>query len=353
MRALQYHGKEDVRLEEIDEPQVRPGTVKIAPAFTGICGSDLSLFFHGPIPPMPPGSDPHPLSGERLPLTFGHEFSGVVEEVGEGVNAVATGDRVVVEPMMVCGQCHACRTDQYNLCEKLGFIGISGLGGGLSEHIVVDQRWVHPVGDLPLDQAALIEPLAVAVHAVRRSKAAPDQVAVVGGAGPIGLLTASVLHAQGTRVIISEVSDARKKIAQQTGVADLVLDPTEDDVIARVREETDGRGADVAFDCAGVQAVFDTLLQCLAAGGHLEIVAVYTKPIQFDVAGGITMQERTIGSSIGYAHNHAEAIELATSGKVDLSQFISRTIRVEDIAEDGFRRLRDHGETEVKILVEM
>lgn len=352
MRALQYYGKEDVRLEEIEEPQVQPGTVKIAPAYTGICGSDLSLFFGGPLPPMPSDSQAHPLSGATLPITFGHEFSGVVEEVGEGVEGISTGDRVVVEPLMVCGECNACRTDQYNLCEKMGFIGISGRGGGLAEHIVVEKRWVHPVGDLSLDQAALIEPLSVAVHAVRRAKAQPDQVAVVGGAGPIGLLTAAVLKAQGNTVIISEVSDARKKIAQETGVADIVLDPTTDDLVARVREETDGRGADIAFDCAGVQAVFDTLLQCLGAGGHLEIVAVYSKPVQFDIAGGITMQERTIGSSIGYAHNHPEAIELA-NGKIDLSKFISSTIKVEDIVEDGYRRLRERGETEVKILVEM
>lgn len=353
MRALHYYGKEDVRLEDVQEPQVRPGTVKIAPAYTGICGSDLSLFFTGPIPPMPSGEQAHPLSGETMPVVFGHEFSGVVEELGEGVHDFEVGDHVVVEPLMVCGECPACRTDQYNLCAKLGFIGISGLGGGLSEHIVVDKRWVHGVGELPLDQAALIEPLAVAVHGVRRAKAQPEQVAVVGGAGPIGLLTAAVLHAQGNRVIITEVSDARKRIAKETGVADLVLDPTTDDVVARVREETDGRGADIAFDCAGVQQVFDTLLDCLGPGGHLEILAVYTKPIEFDVAGKITMQERTIGSSIGYAHNHPEAIELATNGKIDLGRFISSVIPVADIVEKGYKRLRDEGETEVKILVEM
>src|SRR5690625_980921 len=218
MKAVRYYGKEDVRLEEVEEPQTRPGTVKIAPAFNGICGSDLHLYHDGPIPPAPTTSDAHPISGETLPVVFGHEFSGVVEEVGEGVEGISVGDRVAVEPLMVCGECTACKLDKYNLCEKMGFIGISGLGGGLAEHIVVEQRWVHKVGDMPLDQAALLEPLSVALHAVRHAGAdqAAGQLAVVGGAGPIGLLTAAVLRAYGVKTIVSEVAAERRNKAQET-----------------------------------------------------------------------------------------------------------------------------------------
>ncbi|WP_434595461.1 alcohol dehydrogenase catalytic domain-containing protein [Brevibacterium sp. 1718] len=146
MKAVRYYGKEDLRVEEIDEPQTRPGTVKIAPAYNGICGSDLHLYHDGPIPPAPTTEDAHPLSGETLPVVLGHEFSGVVEELGEGVEGLSVGDSVVVEPLMVDGTCPACQRGAYNLCEQMGFIGISGLGGGLSEHIVVESRWVHPVG---------------------------------------------------------------------------------------------------------------------------------------------------------------------------------------------------------------
>lgn len=353
MRALRYYGTEDVRLEDVEEPQLQPGTVKIAPAFTGICGSDLSLYFKGPMAPAPSESDPHPISEETLPVVFGHEFSGVVEEIADDVDHVQVGDRVVVEPLMVCRECAPCRQGEYNLCVKMGFIGISGRGGGLSEHIVVEKRWVHPVGDMPLDEAALIEPLSVAVHGVKRAGAEGGQTAVVGGAGPIGLLTAAVLKAFGLRVIISEVSDARKKIAEETGVADFVLDPTEVDVAQRVQEITDGKGAEVAFDCAGVPVVFETLLGCLGVGGHLEVLAIYTKPVELNIVGSLTMAERTIGSSIGYAHNHETAIQLASTGQVDLAKFISSRISVDDIVEKGFEQLRDHGETEVKILVEM
>ncbi len=348
-----YYGKDDIRVEEVEEPQTRPGTVKIRPAFNGICGSDLHLYHDGPMAPAPSAEQPHPLSGETLPVVMGHEFSGVVEEVGEGVEGIAVGDSVVVEPLMVDGTCPACRAGKYNLCEQMGFIGISGRGGGLSEHIVVEERWVHPVGDLPLDQAALIEPLAVALHAVKHAGVEAGQTAVVGGAGPIGLLVAAVLKAKGATVIVSEMSTARREKAAETGVADVVVDPANEDLAEVVRERTGGAGADVAFDAAGVAVVVDQLLSVLGAGGRLEVVAIHVKPVELNITAQLTMQDRVLGASIGYANDHAEAIELARSGKVDLAPFITGRILVDDIVEQGFTRLIEHKEHEVKILVSM
>ncbi len=331
---------------------MRPGAVKIAPAFNGICGSDLHLFHDGPMPPAPSTETPHPLSGETLPVVMGHEFSGVVAEVGEGVEGLDVGDSVVVEPLMVDGTCPACKAGKYNLCEQMGFIGISGLGGGLSEHIVVESRWVHPVGDLPLDQAALIEPLAVALHAVKHA-GVDSGTAVVGGAGPIGLLVAAVLKAQGLTVIVSEMSTARREKAASTGVADVVVDPASEDLAAVVAERTGGAGADVAFDAAGVAVVVDQLLSVLGAGGRLEVVAIHVKPVELNITAQLTMQDRVLGASIGYANDHAEAIELARSGKVDLAPFITGRIKVDDIIEQGFTQLIENKDHEVKILVSM
>lgn len=353
MRAALFHGKEDVRIEDVDEPRVRPGTVKIAPAFNGICGSDLHLYHEGPIPPAPTADTPHPLSGETLPVVLGHEFSGVVEEVGAGVEGLAVGDRVVVEPLMVDGTCPACRVGKYNLCEQMGFIGISGRGGGLSEHIVVERRWVHPVGDMPLDQAAMIEPLAVALHSVKHAGVAAGQTAVVGGAGPIGLLVAAVLKAKGLTTIVSEVSATRREKALSSGVADAVVDPAHEDLRAVVAGRTRGAGADVAFDAAGVAVVVGQLLGVLGAGGRLEVVAIHTKPVTLDITAQLTMGDRVLGSSIGYANDHAEAIELVRSGKVRLAPFVTSRILVDDIVEQGFERLIRNKDAEVKILVSM
>lgn len=285
-------------------------------------------------------------------MTFGHEFSGTVEEVGEGVAGLAVGDGVVIEPYLVCGECPPCRDGRYNLCWMMGFIGISGRGGGLSEHIVVESRWVHPVGDLPLDQAALIEPLSVAVHAVRLSGAKSGDVALVGGAGPIGLLTAAALKAIGATVVISEVSAARKEKAQVTGVADHILDPTQVDVVAQVKELTLGAGVDVTFDCAGVKVVFDTLAASVKQGGVVQVVALYSGPIEMDMAT-IVMRELQIHGSLGYAGDHPEAIRLVREGKVNLEPFITARIGVSDYVEQGIDVLHHHNETAVKIIVEM
>ena len=350
MKAARYHGKEDLRIEDVPEPETRPGAVKIRPAWTGICGSDLHLYLEGPFPPAPSETQPHPLSGETLPVVFGHEFSGVVEELGEGVEGLAVGDAVVVEPFMVCGECPPCRDGLYNACVKMGFIGISGRGGGLSEHIVVERRWVHPVGDVPLDQAALIEPLAVAYHGVRLSGAKAGDTVLVGGAGPIGLLTCAVLHAIGARAVVTEVSGARKAKALETGVADDVLDPREVDVAARVLEITDGRGADVAIECSGAQPVLDTLTHALKAGGTLQIVALFSEPPTLDVMT-VLLRELTIKGAIGYADDHPAVIRLVQEGKVDLAPFVTSRIAVEDVVEKGYRELIDHKDDHVKIVV--
>ena len=254
---------------------------------------------------------------------------------------------------MVDGTCPACLEGNYNLCEQMGFIGISGRGGGLSEHIVVEERWVHPVGDIPLDQAALIEPLAVVVHAIKHSGAKEGQVAVVGGAGPIGLLAAAVLRAKGLKTIVSEVSDARRERALSSGVADVVVDPSVEDLAAIVDECTDGAGADVAYDAAGVAPVVNQLLSVLRAGGRLEVIAIHMKPVELDITGLLTMQDRVMGSSIGYANDHPDAIELVSTGKVDLAPFITSKIQVEALIEKGFERLISNKDNEVKILVTM
>ena len=304
------------------------------------------------MPPAPGVDSPHPVSGEKLPVVFGHEFSGTVTEIADDVEGVAVGDRVVVEPYMVDGTCDRCTEGTYNLCVNMGFIGISGRGGGLSESIVVEKRWVHPVGDMPLDHAALIEPLAVAVHGVRISGAAEGDVALVGGAGPIGLLTAAVLKAKGCMVIVSEISDARKKKAEEAGVADHILDPTQVDVAEKVRELTGGNGADVAFECAGVQAVTATLADALRQGGVLQVVALFSTPVEVNMVQ-VVLKELQIRGAIGYCDDHPEAIGLVQDGKIDLAPFITGVINVEDYMDKGIDILHHHNETAVKILVTM
>jgi (R,R)-butanediol dehydrogenase/meso-butanediol dehydrogenase/diacetyl reductase len=349
MKAARFYGQKDIRIEDIAEPQVRLGTVKLKVAWCGICGTDLHEYLEGPIFIPAPGH-PHLLSHEEMPVTMGHEFSGTVEEVGDGVTGVAVGDNVVVEPYFVCDDCAPCRAGNYNLCTKMGFIGLAGGGGGLSEKVVVDQRWIHKIGDIPLDEAALIEPLSVAHHAVIRSGAKAGDVALIGGAGPIGLLVAAVLKALGVTTIVSELSAARKERALSSGVADHVLDPSSNEIREQVLELTGGIGADLGFECAGVNAVLDTLLDSVRPAGVIVNVSIWGHPATVDMQK-LVLKEIDLRGTIAYVRDHEAVIKLVRDGVVNLTPFITGRIALDDLVSEGLTTLIDHNDTAVKILV--
>lgn len=349
MRAARFHGRGDIRIDEVEEPRVRPGTVEVEVEWCGICGTDLHEYLEGPIF-APTTEAPHPLTGESIPITLGHEFAGVVAELGAGVSDLAVGDRVVVEPYLICGHCDACTTGRYNVCATLGFVGLSGGGGGFSQYVVAERRWVHPLGDLGTDVGALIEPLAVAYHAVRLSKAQPQHSALVFGAGPIGLVTTAALKARGVeQVIVVEPADVRKEKARVAG-ADAVLDPREAAVVAMVQELTKGRGADVSFECAGIDQVLKTAILSTRAGGTCINVAIWGHEASVAM-NDLVFREVNLLGSLAYADDHPATIEMVASGKVDPYQFITGRIDLADIVEQGFDALIHHKEENVKILV--
>ena len=349
MRAARFHGQKDIRIDDIPEPRLRPGAVKLKVAWCGICGTDLHEYLEGPIFIPAPGQ-PHPLSHEEPPVTMGHEFSGTVEAIGEGVTDIAVGDNAVVEPYFVCNECAPCKAGNYHLCTKMGFIGLAGGGGGLSEKVVVDRRWVHKIGDIPLDQAALIEPLSVAHHAVTRGGVKTGDVALVGGAGPIGLLVAAMLKSLGVRTIVTELSEARKAKALSSGVADYVLDPCSQNVKEQALKLTDGIGADIGFECAGVNAVLDLLLDAVRPAGVIVNVSIWGHPATVDMQK-LVLKEIDLRGTIAYVRDHEAVIKLVQAGKIDLKPFITGRIALEDLVSQGLTTLIEHNDTAVKILV--
>ncbi|MCG7298563.1 MULTISPECIES: 2,3-butanediol dehydrogenase [Brevibacterium] len=349
MKAARYYDQKDIRIEDIPEPELKPGTVAIDVAWCGICGTDLHEYLEGPIF-VPPKGKPHPISGEEAPVTLGHEFSGTITALGEGVTGLEVGQNVVVEPYIVGEDVDTGEGSNYQLSENMNFIGLGGRGGGLSEKIVVEQRWVHPVGDIPLDEAALIEPLSVGHHAFVRSGAGEGDVAIVGGAGPIGLLTAGVLKASGLTVYISELSEARKEMARTTGVADEVFDPREVDVAEKVRELTDGKGADVGFECSSVPVVLDMLIDAVKPGGVIVNVSIWGRKPEVDMPN-LVLKEIDLRGTIGYSNDHPATIKLVQEGKLDLSKFITARIKLDELVDKGFDQLINNNEKHVKILV--
>lgn len=350
MRAARYHDRRDIRIEDIAEPELRPGTVAIDVAWCGICGTDLHEYLDGPIF-IPPAGQPHPISGESAPVTLGHEFSGTVTALGDGVTDLRVGENVVVEPYIIADDVDTGPGQNYHLSADMNFIGLGGRGGGLAEKIVVQRRWVHPIGDIPLDQAALIEPLAVAHHAFIRSDARAGQVAVIGGAGPIGLLTAAVLKAKGLTVCISEVSQARKQKARETGVADHVFDPREVDVAERVRDLTAGRGADVGFECSSVPAVLDMLFDAVRPAGVIVNVSIWGHRPKVDMPS-LVLKEIDLRGTIGYVNDHPATIRLVQDGAIDLAPFITARIGLDGLVDEGFDQLINNNDNHVKIIVD-
>ncbi|UPO76896.1 2,3-butanediol dehydrogenase [Arthrobacter sp. Helios] len=351
MKAARYYDRGDIRIDDLPEPEVAPGTVGIDVAWCGICGTDLHEYLEGPIF-APAHGQSHPISGESLPVTLGHEFSGVVYAVGEGVDDLQVGQHVVVEPYIIRDDVDTGPDSRdYHLSPDMNFIGLAGRGGGLGEKVVVQRRWVHPIDpSVPLDQAALIEPLSVGYHAVERSGAKAGDFALVGGAGPIGLLTAAVLKAQGVTVAMSELSPLRRQKAVESGVADHALDPSEVNVVEEVHRLTDGKGADIAFECTSVQVVLDTLMDALRPTGVLVVVSIWGKRADFDMHK-LVMKEIDMRGTIAYVNSHPATIKLVESGKIDLSPFITGRIGLDGLVDEGFDTLINRNETAVKILV--
>ncbi|KAE8147603.1 chaperonin 10-like protein [Aspergillus avenaceus] len=221
MRAVRFHGREDVRVEQIAEPVCGEGQVKVY----------LHEYTSGP---MATPQTPHAITGGMIPVTLGHEFSGVIEEVGEGVRRVKVGDAVAVRTHLYDGSCVCCVNGRRNCCRNMGFISLVGDAGGLAEYVVVgEDRAVLLPGGVALDVGALVEPLSVAWHAVKRGFVGAVRTALVVGGGPIGLAVVQVLRARGVEsVLVAEVSPERRRLARAFGATD-VVDPGAEDVVAK------------------------------------------------------------------------------------------------------------------------
>ena len=349
MQAWRLHGAADARLDEIPEPDVTAGKVKIRVACSGICGSDLSLYETAPVPV----DWPHPLVGQPGPHVLGHEFAGYVTEVGDGVDGIPVGALVAVQPSFEDGTCATCLRGEPNLCEQFGFLGVNGGGGGFAEYVVAaaDKVFVLPDGFTP-ETGALVEPLSVALHAVRLSGIGAGQTALVVGGGPIGLGLLLCLKAQGAqRVIVSEMSTARRELAAALG-AD-VVDPRETDLGGFVHELTKGEGVDASFDAAGAgQATFDTAVNALRKGGTTVVVAMYHADVTFNPSLFMITEKRVTGSFAYSRDEFRTVIDMIADGRLDPVPLVTSRIRLADALEKGIHALQSTGrDTEVKILV--
>ena len=348
MRAIVYHGRTDIRLEDVDEPHPGADEVKIKVEHNGICGTDLHEYYDGPI--FIP-TTPHPLTGAQLPQILGHEFSGTVVEVGKGVSKIREGDRVCVEPIYRCGKCPRCQAGVYNLCQLIAFHGLMSHGGGLSEYTVVPTQTVHTLPDpVSLELGALVEPMSVGYHAARLGELREGECAVVMGAGPIGIGTYLALRGQGiSDVTVIEPSQERREAIQKLGAAS-VIDPEETNPVEFVKDHTGGVGAAAVFEAAGVPASLGAAVDMVAARRRVVMIAVCDRPLPVNT-NTLVFTEGMVGGSLAYtADDFAAVLNLMARGHYVTDGWVEH-IGLHDVVDEGFAALR--AQKKMKVLVDV
>jgi (R,R)-butanediol dehydrogenase/meso-butanediol dehydrogenase/diacetyl reductase len=335
MRAAFYEGHQKIRIGEGSPVAPSPGQVRIRVSHCGICGTDLHLF-HGTLD-----------SRVRQPHVMGHEMSGVVDVVGEGVTGWKAGDRVAVRPLEYCGTCPACRAGHEHVCHTLKVIGVD-LPGAMQGTCTVPARTLHALPEsLSLEHGALVEPLAVACHDVRLGEVASGENVVVLGAGPIGVLIGLVSRLAGARVILSEVNPFRRRLAERLGLE--TVDPREVDLPGLVDERTGGAGADVVFEVSGSAAGAESMTALPRVRGRIVIVAIHAEVPRVDVFRVFFRELRIVGARVYEGQDFEKAIRVAASGALPLRELITNVMPLEGL-ESALHQMESGGEV-MKVLI--
>jgi len=313
-----YVGHREIEIRRQEPQPIKPGQVQIEVAYTGICGTDLHIF-HGDMD-----------ARVDIPAIVGHEMSGVVAAVGEGVTQWSVGDHVTVMPLDWDGTCPACLAGNQHICHNLNFIGIDS-PGALQRFWNVDADVLVALPDtLRLDHAALVEPVAVAVHDVRRGEVSTgDHVVVIGG-GPIGVLIATVAKHSGAQVVVVEVDAGRRAAIAELGFQ--VLDPTTTDQAGWVNDWTAGAGADVAFEVSGAAAAVLGSTELVKVRGTVVVVAIHPQPRPINLQRVFWRELRILGARVYERADFERAIELLDSGVIPANALISSIQPITDTA---------------------
>lgn len=304
---------------------------------TALCGSDLHIY-----------KGKHP--AVSLPVPVGHEISGEVAEIGTSVTRVKPGDHVTVEPVIICGECHFCQRGNYHLCANISFQYRQGQGG-LTTDFVAPERWVHllPKG-ISYTAGALIEPLAVAVHAVGLANLKVAETVAIFGAGAIGLLLLQVARAVGaTQVFITDIRDARLGAALEFGVSG-AFNSSKFNVVEKILEQTGGLGVQRAFEAVGLETTLTQTLQSLQKGGGAVLVGLFEGERVSIPANLFVQKEISLTGSQGYHWDFQRAIELIERGKIDLERMITHQFQIEQ-TQKAFETLIDPNQDAIKIVI--
>jgi L-iditol 2-dehydrogenase len=341
MKSLILKDYLQFELADMPKPQPGPGEVLIRVAACGICGSDVHGF--------------DGTSGRRIPpIVMGHEAAGLVAAVGAGVTQFKAGDRVTFDSTVYCGECVFCRRGEVNLCDRREVIGVScgdyRRHGAFAEYIAVPERILYDLPDaMSFPEAAMLEAVSVALHAVRVTGAIEGQNALVIGAGMIGLLTMQAARAAGAaRVLIADIDETRLNLARSLGV-DEAFKLSGADLTREVLGQTDGFGADVVLEAVGRNETIATAIDCVRKGGTVTLIGNITPKVEIHLQRVVSRQIRLQGTAAS-AGEYPEAIKLVASGKIQVKPLITAVAPLEE-GPQWFKRLYAHEPNLMKVVL--
>lgn len=328
-----------IKFRETPRPIAAEGQVLVRIMRIGICGSDIHVY-HGK----------HPFT--IYPVTQGHEVSGRIEAVGSGVEGLSVGQKVTIEPQVCCGHCYPCTHGKYNLCEELKVMGFQTTGTA-SEYFTVDAAKVTPLPEtMSYDEGAMIEPLAVTVHAAKRFPELKGARVAILGCGPIGILLMQSCKALGAAsVLVTDVSDYRLSVARSVG-ADYAVNTGETDMEQALRDAFGSDKADVIYDCAGSDITMGQAIRCARKGSTIVLVAVFSKLASVDLAV-LNDHELELNTSMMYRHeDYVDAIRLVSEGKVQLRPLMSRHFAFRDYLK-AYQYIDENREMTMKVIIDV
>ncbi len=342
MQAAVLHKPLDMRIEEVDIPQIGPHEILVKMKRVGVCGSDIHFYLEGRI-----GS-----FVVKEPLILGHECSGEVAEVGNEVTQLEAGQRVVVEPGFVCGKCQYCREGRYNLCREVQFYGAPPYHGAFAEYVPAPEQNVYSIPEnMSYEEGAMIEPLAVGMMAAEMGKVTVHDTVAVLGAGPIGQMALQAAKTRGALdVYVTDIVDYRLAYAEKYG-ARAVMNATKEDVISRIMEVTDNEGVDAVIEASGASAAILQSLDITKPGGRIVLVGYPNKDIPLPLTKVIS-NELNLSGIHRYANVFPTAIRAVSSGKATVEPFVTHRFSFDKILE-GFKAHIEKIDNPLKIQIVM
>jgi len=330
MKAAQYLGPKQIVLKNVPKPKIKPDEILMQTKSVGICGTDLHIYQGGMKVP--------------IPLIQGHEFSGIVVEVGNRVKGLTVGDRIVAEHVIPCGKCDYCLQGKPNLCSQAKVIGLH-LPGALAEYVAIPANLVYKIPkSLSFEEGALIEPLSIALYAIQGTCQLLNKKVAVVGQGPIGMLLDQLLKAAGAYVVGIDVLAPRLKFVKKKGWADKVINGKNSRDLARFKDSID-----ISFEVVGKEVTAQICIDLTRRDGQIFLIGVFEEPAKLNLMR-VVKKELNLHGSWTCAFSFPESINLVAQGKVDLKSLITHRYTIDKVAQ-AFRDANNYSDNRIKTVI--